>query len=63
MTDNQYAAIITELGRIKGDLAFFEHHNLNTAYRSREHHTRVEQSRRSIQRIRELLKDIRNIEK
>jgi hypothetical protein len=58
MTPDQYAVILNELGKIKGDLSFFEHHNLNTNYRKSEHHVKVEQSRKSIQKIKNLLKAI-----
>jgi hypothetical protein len=58
MTPNQYAAILDELGKIKGDLTFFEHHNLNTNYKRSEHPVKVEQSRKSIQKIKNLLKAI-----
>jgi hypothetical protein len=58
MTPNQHRAILDELGKIKGDLAFFEHHNLNTNYKRSEHHVKVAQSRKSIQKIKELLKTI-----
>lgn len=58
MTPNQHRAILDELGKIKGDLAFFEHHNLNTNYKRSEHHVKVAQSRKSIQKIKELLKTV-----
>lgn len=45
-----------ELGKIKSDLTFFEHHNLNTNFKSSEHHIKVKQSRDSIRKIEQLLK-------
>lgn len=55
MTANQHKVILHELGEIKGDLTFFENHNLNTNYKSSEHHRRTEQSRKSIQKIQDIL--------